>query len=206
MFSIAPSSGPSTRSGSLRGRVAAALVLLALSSAACSDPGRIDSEHSNEATPSDRSAADALVGTWERETRCHEVVTVLTQAGLTQWVMDAVAGNGFVPGVTDPDQIADPANPCEGAVPREHSHFFTADGRFGSLDWNGEPVDDGTYEVVDDNTFVVSKEFPDVTFDFVIDGDTIRFEPEIPECSPDCFEAVWSVMVAYPGEEWHRVN
>jgi hypothetical protein len=70
---------------------------------------------------------------------------------------------------------------------------------FGSLDWNGEQADDGIYEVVDKDTFVVSKEFPDVTFDFAVEGDTITFEPMIPECPPDCFEAFWSVSVAYPG-------
>jgi hypothetical protein len=131
-------------------------------------------------------------------------VSVLTEAGLEQWIGEAVAGNGFVPGVRSPDQIADPASLCD--VPREHSHFFTEDGRFGSLDWNGEPVDDGTYEVLDEDTFVVSKEFPDVTFDYTIEGDTISFEPVIPECSPDCFEAAWSVSVAYPGETWQRVG
>jgi hypothetical protein len=73
---------------------------------------------------------------------------------------------------------------CAGAVPRTHAHFFTEDGLFGSLDWNGDQVDDGTYELVGDDTFVVSKEFPDVTFHYVIDGDTIAFEPVIPECSP----------------------
>jgi hypothetical protein len=190
------------------GRVAAVLVGLALRAASCgSDATPLTPERSNEAgTASAPSGSEALVGTWERETRCEELVSVLTEAGLEQWVLESVAGNGFVPGVRNPDQIADPTNPCEGAVPREHSHFFTDDGQFGSLDWNGDAVDDGTYEVVDENTFVISKEFPDVTFDFVIDGDTIRFEPEIPECSPDCFEAAWSVSVAYPGEEWHRVE
>ena len=190
------------------GRVAAVLVGLALTAASCgSDATPLAPERSHETgTPSARSAAEALVGTWERETRCEELVSVLTEAGLEQWVVESVAGNGFVPGVRSPDQIADRTNPCEGAVPREHSHFFTDDGQFGSLDWNGDAVDDGTYEVVDENTFVISKEFPDVTFDYAIDDDTITFEPEIPGCSPDCFEAAWSVSVAYPGEEWHRAG
>ena len=205
MLSNDPTPEHPIRRADIKGRLAAALAGLALLSVACSEPVQVASERSSEAG-SDRLAAPALVGTWERETRCPEVISVLTEAGMEQWILDAVAGNGFVPGVTDPDQIADPANPCAGAVPRKHSHYFTEEGRFGSLDWNGEPVDDGTYEVIDDNTFVVFKEFPDVTFDFVIDGDTIRFDPEIPECSPGCFEAVWSVMVAYPGEEWHRVD
>jgi hypothetical protein len=108
--------------------------------------------------------------------------------------------------VTTPDEIADPAHPCEGAVPRTHAHFFTDDGLFGSLDWNGDQVDDGTYELVGEDTFVVSKEFPDVTFHYAIEGDSITFEPVIPQCAPSCFEAAWSVAVAYPGETWVRVR
>lgn len=65
-------------------------------------------------------------------------MSALTDAGLENWVVGSVAGNGFVPGVTSPDQIADPANPCEGAVPREHSHFFDEHGLFGSLERAGD--------------------------------------------------------------------
>lgn len=204
MLPILPSTEPRIHRARPRGRVLAVLAALALSSAACSDPASVGTERTNE-VPTERSAVDPLIGTWERETRCEEAVSMLTEAGLEEWVLEVVVGEGFVPGVRKPDQLADPAHPCKGAVPREHSHFFTEDGRFGSLDWNGDTVDDGTYEIVDGDTFVVSKEFPDVTFSFAVDGDTIRFEPEIPKCSPDCFEALWSVMVAYPGEEWHRV-
>src|SRR5262245_61076867 len=160
----------------------------------------------SRSSPGSPTIESGIVGTWEREIRCEELVTVLTDAGLEQWVLDLVAGNGFVPGVTTPDEIANPAEPCDGAVPRTHSHVFTEDGLFGSLDWNGEQVDDGTYEVVGDDTLVVSKEFPDVTFHFAIDGDTITFDPVIPECAPECFEAAWSVSVAYPGAVWHRAG
>jgi hypothetical protein len=178
---------------------------------ACSEPGgngAADRTAGDAVQPSEGPAtiAPGLVGTWERETRCQELVAALTEAGLEAWVLEGVAGNGFVPGVRSPDEIADPAKPCKGSVPRTHSHFFTEDGRFGSLDWNGEQVDDGTFELVGDDTFVVSKEFPDVTFHYAIDGDSIRFEPVIPDCSPHCFEAAWSVSVAYPGETWVRVD
>ena len=101
-----------------------------------------------------------LVGTWQRVTTCAELATALTKAGLKKFVLEAVAGNGFISGVTRPNQIANPANPCQGAVTRKHSHFFTKDRRFGSLDWRGQPVDDGTYRLVDSRTLVISKEFP----------------------------------------------
>jgi hypothetical protein len=187
-------------------RTALTLVAAACFAASCSsDPSRDGSAGDGPATASD-VAAPALVGTWERETRCEELVSALGEAGLDDWVLESVAGNGFIPGVRRPDQIRDPGDPCDGAVPRVHAHFFTEDGMFGSLDWKGDQVDDGTYVVTDDGTFVVSKEFPDVTFDYTIEGDTISFDPVIPDCSPECFEAAWSVSVAYPGETWTRAT
>jgi hypothetical protein len=116
-----------------------------------------------------------------------------------------IAGNGFIPGVTRPSQIADPANPCKGAVPRRHSHLFTKNRQFGSLDWRGRPVDDGTYRLVNSRTVVIYKEFPKVTFHFRIRGKTITFAPVIPEgCST--FRCAWAIAVAYPGKTWQRVR
>jgi hypothetical protein len=170
------------------------------------DTERTGATTSLRATSTEVAAVEPLlVGEWQRATTCAELVRALKQAGLEKFAPEAVAGNGFVPGVTTADQLADPARPCDGAVPRRHSHFFTDDGEFGSLDWNGEPVDDGTYEIIDDRTFIISKEFPDVTFHYRIDGDTITFEPVIPD---DCstFRCMWSVSVAYPGKSWKRVS
>ena len=193
----------------VNGSARIAVVALFVVAAACgsSDPAPPPPPNLDmPASPTpDATGAEAIVGTWERENTCQETVSALRDAGLDRWVLEMVAGNGFVPGVTTPEQIADPQDPCAGAVPREHSHFFTEEGAFGSTDWNGEPVDDGTYDVPEDGTLVISKEFPDVTFHYAINGDTIMFEPEIPACSPDCFEAAWSVAMALPGETWHRV-
>lgn len=187
-------------------RIIGILLALVVTSGCAGSPGTEGIERTKESGATPR--VEPLVGTWERQTRCQEVVSALERAGLENWVVETVAGNGFIPGVTDPDEIADPADPCKGAVPRVHSHFFTPDGRFGSLDWNGEEVDFGTYEIVDDHTFVISKEFPDdVTFNYTIQGDTLMFEAAmIPDCAPQCFEAAWSVVVAYPGEAWDRVS
>jgi hypothetical protein len=117
-----------------------------------------------------------------------------------------VAGNGFIPGVgvEDPEQI-DPEEPCKGAVPRIHSHFFTEDGEFGSRDWNGEDVDDGRYRVNGDK-LVISKEFPDVTLEFRIEDRTIMFDPLDIEAGCTTFRCGWSIAVAYPGKSWKRVR
>jgi hypothetical protein len=147
-----------------------------------------------------------IVGEWERETTCVELVQALRSAGADELVDEFVAGNGFVPGVgpDDPEQI-DVEQPCQGAVPRVHSHFFTEDGEFGSRDWNGEDVDDGRYRIIGDK-LVISKEFPDVTFRYRIEGDTIMFDPlNIPSGCTE-FRCGWSIAVAYPGKEWTRVK
>jgi hypothetical protein len=138
-------------------------------------------------------------------TTCTELVTALTQAGLKKFVLESVAGNSFIPGVTSPDQIANPARPCKGAVSRKHSHFFTKDRKFGSLDWRGETVDDGTYRLVNNRTFVIFKEFPKVTFHFRIRGNTITFAPVIARgCAT--FRCAWAISMAYPGKSWQRVR
>jgi hypothetical protein len=156
----------------------------------------------------------SLVGTWRRVLRCRELVRALEKAGLEEFVLDAVAGTGFLPGVTSPDQIADPKHPCKGAVPQLHAHFFTADGQFGSLDGNGNQVDEGTYTIVDD-TLLMPYGFEEgppilVTFHLRLHRDWVRFYPVIPsDCSTSsrCLEAaVWSVSVAFTGKKWTRVS
>jgi hypothetical protein len=187
--------------------LAASLALLAAGCGGADDQRGTASATSAATTTTAAAVASPLVGEWRRTQRCEEVLEILTKAGFKKQVaLENIAGNGFLPGVSSPDQIADPKHPCKGAVPLAHSHFFTADGQFGSKDQQGDQVDDGTYKLVDDRTFVVSKEFPDVTFHYRIAGDTIRFDPVVPSCAPGCFEAVWSVMVAFPGKTWNRVS
>jgi hypothetical protein len=183
---------------------------LALFVAACGGgDGESGGASATSAAPATTAAAvgSPLVGEWRRTHRCEEVLEILKKAGFDEQVaLENIAGNGFLPGVSSAGDIADVKQPCKGAVPILHSHFFTADGQFGSKDQNGQQVDDGTYKIVDDRTFVVAKEFPDVTIHYRIAGDTIRFDPVAPSCAPSCDEAVWSVMMAFPGKTWERVN
>ena len=147
--------------------------------------------------PSSTPEVSPLVGTWTRTTTCRELVANLEAAGLGDVIPQSISGNGWVVGT--PEQIAAKDDPCEGAVPREHSHFFTERGTFGSLDWRDQQVDDGTYELVDERTFTIG----DATFHFKVDGDTIRFIPVLPD---DCshFACDWMVAVAYQGHTWTR--
>src|SRR4051812_31602211 len=87
-----------------------------------------------------RSATTTLVGRWERTNTCRELVRALKRYGLGATAPAMIAGNGYVSGT--PQQIARRRDPCRGAVRRRHSHFFRADGQFGSVDYNDQQVDD----------------------------------------------------------------
>jgi hypothetical protein len=170
---------------------------------AAGDTSSTETSSSPAVPPSPQSSAPAIVGEWQRLQKCSEFERVMLKAGLRQALLESIATDGWIPGVSSVAQIKDPAHPCRGAVARKHSHFFTSDGYFGSRDANGEQVDDGTYRLVGDSTFVIGP----VTFHYKIfdGGKSIMFTPEIPKCRPHCFEAGWSVAVAYPGYKWHRV-
>ena len=157
-------------------------------------------------TAATTDSGQEIVGVWERETTCVELVQALRDAGMEEFVDEFVAGNAFIPGVgvEDPEKI-DVEDPCVGAVPRLHSHFFTEGGKFGSRDWKGQDVDDGRYRVSGDK-LVISKEFPDVTFRYRIEGHTIMLDPLKIPAGCTTFRCGWAISVAYPGKKWKRVR
>jgi len=169
----------------------ALLVILALPAGAATDAAR----------------RSPLVGRWERVTTCQELVSALTKAGLRKSAPAMLADNGFVPGT--PKQLAARAVICKGAVPRRHSHFFTPAGQFGSVDYNGQQVDDGKYRILDARTVRINEG----KFRFRIAGRELRLEPVISAAArrkalaqPLQFStAGWQVAVAFPGHAWKRV-
>jgi hypothetical protein len=158
------------------------------------------------ATGSLRGAA--LVGRWERVTTCQALVASLTKAGLRKTAPAMLAGNGLVSGT--PKQLAHKPDICKGAAPRRHSHFFTSSGQFGSVDYNGKQVDDGTYRLLDARTVRIN----DGTFHFRISGRKLRLSPVISAAArrkalarPLQFStAGWQVAVAFPGHAWKHVS
>ena len=154
----------------------------------------------------------ALVGRWQRVVRCQELAGNLAKAGLGSlapyaWLgQTSATGDGsFTPGSPKPTS----AHPCTGAIARVHSHFFNLAGAFGSVDWEGGQVDDGTYRIVNDHTLLIGK----TTFHYRVDGNTLMLDPVLTKAMirkavahPRRFsEAGWAESVAYAGYMWKRV-
>jgi hypothetical protein len=93
-----------------------------------------------------------------------------------------------------------------------HSHFFTEFDTFGSVDAQGQQVDDGEYTIVDAHTFRIGES----TFRYALvdGGKTLLMDPVITKAArrealakPGKFtEASWMVSVAVPGTSWGRVD
>jgi hypothetical protein len=155
-----------------------------------------------------------LVGQWQRVTTCSQLVTDLKVAGLGKTVAQAWVGqtsstgqSSFKPGSPKPTRT----HPCRGAIARLHSHFFTASGQFGSLDWLGGQVDSGPYRIINSDTVEIGS----AKFHFTIsDGGTrLMLTPLLTsamirqaDAHPNGFtSAFWAVTVAYAGHTWARV-
>ena len=201
----------------MSGRLAAGLargVLLALVAAGCGTGTSMPTSVPSLVAPTPSPSPDAVeptptappgfVGDWEGVHSCERIVAMLTDAGLEAQILQNIVGNALIPGVDDPSEVPDPADPCVGSVEQPHSHFFTARGTFGSRDQNGDQVDDGTWTVVDDDTLAIG----DAEFDYSVSGEQLFLTPvSVGACPPDpeawCPEA-WKLMVAMPGMAWVR--
>lgn len=185
-------------------------LLLFLAATGCSGsstPSSPATQTAVEPATSSSAEPEPLIGEWQTVFRCADLVRVFKRAGFEEFTLSSIAGHDLVPGVDPdhPEQIADPAHPCKGAVPRKHSHSFAEGGAFASYDFNGNQVDDDSHEIVDDHTFILGR----ITFHYRIEDDTIMFDPVIPaDCSTRrCREKyAYAISVAFPGHTWKRVG
>jgi hypothetical protein len=148
-----------------------------------------------------------IVGRWQQNHKCQQLLDAFNDLGLGA-LAPGMVGDYF-PDQTY-DELAAKDNLCSGARPQIHYHFFTEDGFFGSLDQFENQVDDGTYVIVDSNTFQIAG---NATFDYSIQGGTLKLTPIITDeqrqealAHPENFStAGWMVAVAYPGTKWKQV-
>lgn len=147
-----------------------------------------------------------LVGRWQTVRTCQGLVNDLRKKGLA--ALAPASLDDYFPNQTAA-QLAKKTNLCSGAKPQLHSHFFTADGKFGSLDQHGQQVDDGNYQLLNAHTAKIN----DGTFRFRIQGKTLMLTPLITAAekqqalaNPLQFStAGWMVVVSYFGHSWRRV-
>jgi len=108
-------------------------------------------------------------------------VSELDKAGLAPLAPYAWSGqtsstglSSFAPGSPKPTK----ARPCTGALKRQHSHFFSQSGQFGSLDWLGGQVDNGPYRIINNNTVYIGSPPIAATFHYrILHGDTLMLSP-----------------------------
>ena len=150
-----------------------------------------------------------IVGRWQTVRTCQDMVGALKAAGLRTLGPGEVGD--YFPNQT-PQQLAKKKNLCQGAKPQLHSHFFTANGAFGSLDQHGQQVDDGTYQV-NGSTLKISNNDVSGSFGFRLQGKTLMLRPLLTPAlkrealaDPLNFHpAGWMVGVALNGKPWKRV-
>jgi hypothetical protein len=192
--------------------IAAAVALTSCSSTS-SSPTAGAQGSPKPTTTATTPAAPNIVGRWTRTVTCRQLVSALDRAGLHSLTPYAWVGqtsshgqSSFKPNSPTPTL----ARPCAGAIPRVHSHFFTAAGAFGSLDWLGGQVDDGTY-TVKGATLTIGH----VTFHYrIVSGNSLHLSPVLTKtmiraalAHPAKFsDAGWAISVAYPGLTWSRAN
>lgn len=154
-------------------------------------------------------SSSSIVGRWQTVRTCQGLVVDLQKVGLRA-VAPVMAGDWFPN--QSPQDLAKKKNLCQGAKPQIHAHFFTSDGKFGSIDQHGQQVDDGTYRV-SRSTLTITN--PDVrgSFRFRIQGKTLMLTPLLTSALKrearadplDFHAAGWMVAVAYSGHAWKRV-
>ena len=193
----------------LKARIA--VILMALAVVACaegSNPSTTATTDEQTEQENDETAeAPAIVGRWKQIHTCEQLVEALEQNGLAP-VAPAIVLDYFPD--SSPKEVARKPDICKGAKPQPHYHFFT-ESAFGSLDQNGQQVDDGTYELVNDHTLRIGK----ARFGFSIEQNrTLVLHPVIRAADrrkalaePLQFStAGWQVAVSYDGRPWERVN
>lgn len=196
---------------SVRVAVGAALLSI-LTAVSCGGDANSDSEVDTTTaeattTTSPVHTTTELMGSWHRAQTCAEMLAAFHESGLAESHVEWLQGNfyGGEPGPSEGDV-------CAGARgPLEHDHFFTADGAFGSHEENGEEVDSGDFEVVDDDTVSFpshAEEFGydgDVVVDYAVSGDVVTFDVALPEaCVDACADAYAWALSAFASGEWAR--
>jgi hypothetical protein len=164
----------------------------------------------SQSIPSGSTTPD-IVGDWTRTQSCEEELADFREQGLAeaegyQWVTA-----NWVPGAPSPNG----SDYCAGAIgPTPQTHFFTADGQFGSRDENGQQVDEGDYLITTSGVVTFPSHARDfgysgtITVQYVVARTEVTFHVLVPEgCAKDahCSDAYgWALSAFFTGPTWKR--
>ena len=189
------------------------LLTAALTMTACGsdDPGDGTSAASSSSEATGSTLDEALFGEWVTVNECQPYVDALSEAGLEEFAaVDSARDHHRKPAkMIGIGAGKDPSDPCKEAQAAEHSHTLDQFGKFTSHDASGEKVDFGTYEIIDEDTFTLSRIPFETLVDYNVDGDTATFEVVLPECAEDDEEcrygAALGIATFYP-ETYERAK
>jgi hypothetical protein len=137
--------------------------------------------------PANSLITSAIVGSWHRTIACIELRAAFAKYGLLESHADWAC--------------------TEGDPPHPHSHFFTADGEFGSRDPGGQQVDDGDYQLVAPDTMRFpshEREFgyAPIVVQFAVNG-AVTFAVQVPaSCEDKCTDAYAWALSAFGTNPW----
>jgi hypothetical protein len=177
--------------------ISALLAVLIIASGCGSDDS--DDETTTTATTGTASsdeADSALIGEWVADNECQALADALADAGLEEFIVEMAKGAELLPpGKPDPSDL------CKGSKPLEHSHTFSASGMFNSYDENGEEVDFGSYELIGEDAFALSRPPFESEVHYRVDGDTATFDVVVPKCETQrCSTgAALAIATFFPG-------
>ena len=172
------------------------------SAVATDEAGRSTADSTSTSTA---APTPALIGRWMQVHTCDQLVAALRDAGLGAVVPGAIGD--FFPTATF-EELAAKSDPCSGARPQRHDHFFDAAGAFGSIDQLDQQVDDGAWTLehgvlrIGEGAWRVSIDGGKLSLEPIVSKQQIRWALAHPKrWSP----ASWIIAVSYPGSTWQRV-
>lgn len=152
-------------------------------------------------------AQQAILGSWQSEYVCQDLVRAYRRAGVGAFVPGVLVTLHMVKG--PPDRLAGDPNLCDGAVRIQRTHVFKPRGNV--LNYQGSTVVDECtcFTLVGDHTLVNHADpgYPDVSLHYEIDGDTLTFDVLVPDqCGARCEDQVQYLVGQYALGPWHRVT
>ena len=202
--------------------VAASVAIVAASAAAVLDsPSRQRHEPATTPSPpsppadslqSDASASgdiqqQAILGSWQSEYVCQDLVQAYQDAGVGRFAPRALGELHMLTGAAG--RLPGDPNLCDGAQTIQRTHVFEPNGNV--LNYQGSKVVDECtcFTLVVDHTLVNHADpgYPDISLHYEIVGDSLTFDVLVPHpCSARCEDQVQTMVGQYALGPWHRVT